>query len=102
MIKIGKTKIFLYNSKLHFFNECIKVLEILNKNKNKDKEFLYEILIYLFKNSCEDYSKIYDYIIGTNRIKMIYGKNIIEKKYIKDFKLLINIFQAHVYSYSFQ
>jgi len=82
-----------------YFNECIKVLSILNKYK--DKQFLFEILIYLFKNSCEDYIKIYDYLIATNRIKIIYGKKVIEKKYIRDFKLLIQLYQSHVYSYTF-
>ena len=81
------------------FNECIKVLEILNKHKKK--EYLYEVLIYLFQNDCNNYIKLYDYIVVNNRGKIVYGNKIVERKYTKEFDLLINIYRNHIYSYKF-
>lgn len=81
------------------FEECEKVLEILNEYK--DFKYLYEILIILFKKKCEDYYTLFIYIISNQRKKLVYGKTEIVRPYINDFNFFLEYIYKYYYSYTF-
>jgi hypothetical protein len=80
------------------YDECINVLTLLNKYKYIN--YLYKILIKIFKNKCNEYTIIDENIINNERKKIIYNNIVIERKYVSDFKFLKNI-TNFMYSYSF-
>ena len=80
-------------------NDYKKVIDILNKYK-KEKYF-YKIIIKLFNNDCINYSNLYKNIIQNNKVKIIYGKTIINREYVKYFDLLMNLRHSYIFSYTF-
>jgi hypothetical protein len=96
-----KNEIFIENPKekiKELFDESKQILDILYKYKNENN--FYKILINLFKNNCTEYLILYNYIVKNLRIKIIYNKKIIERKYVEDFDKLI-IYKNYTYSYTF-
>jgi len=99
---VVRDQIYVENPKekiMSIFSECIKVLEILNKYKDEHK--FYKILIKLFKEYCDEYLILFNNIIVNNRVKIIYGNNIIKRDYILNFKFLMNYRYNYSYSYTF-
>jgi len=64
-------------------------------------EYLYKVLIDLFKNDCEKYLILSKYIIDNMIIKIIYDKEIIYREYIHEFNNLLNYRFIYDYSYTF-
>lgn len=60
-------------------NEANNILNILYK---------YNILVKLFKESCDEYVILDKYLIRNTRLQLIYKKKIIKRNYIKDFLYL--------------
>lgn len=65
------------------FNECKDILDILNKYSNEI--YLYKLLVKLFKESCAEYTKVFNYVAKNQRYKIIYGNKIITRDYIDYF-----------------
>ena len=87
------------NSILDIFEESKIVLDILNKNK--DKDFLYQILIDLFKKDCKIYAVLYKYIIDNQRSSIEYGDIKISRPYVIDFSFLLLYRYSYKFSYYF-
>jgi hypothetical protein len=87
------------NDKINeIITESNEVLDILIPFKN---EYLYKVLINLFKNDCEKYSILIKYIVDNMIVKIIYGKEIIYRDYINEFNNLLNYRFIYDYSYTF-
>lgn len=83
---------------IEIIEESKKVLDVLNKYR--EIEYLYEIMIKIFKKKCDEYVVITKYIVENMRTKIKYGKEKIERKYVKDFSLLVDL-RYIWYSYIF-
>ena len=81
------------------FTECKEVLDILNKYS--DEQYFYKILVKLFKDSCEEYSKLLKYIVENQRTNIIYGDTEIKREYFINFKYLTDYRSWYWYSYTF-
>ena len=83
----------------NLFNECYIILGILNKYT--DFEYIYLLMIKLFKNNCEDYCSLFTYIVENSRSKIIYGKKIVIRTYTNKFFNLLTLKRKNQYSYNF-
>lgn len=83
------------------YKECFEMLDILNNNTNYT--YLYELMIDLFKDKtkCNNYTKLFFYLVESLTYKIIYGNHIITKKYGLKFRLLQVLRQNYSYSYTF-
>lgn len=79
--------------------ECMDVLNILYKYKNVNK--FYKILVQTFKESCDEYSILSNYIVDNSRIKLIYNHKTISRDYIRNFNFLKFYRHTSEYSYTF-
>ena len=86
------------NKIMEILEECKKVLDVLNKYR--EIEYLYEVMIKIFKEKCDEYVVITKYIVENTRTKIKYGKEKIRRKYVKDFSLLVDL-RYIWYSYKF-
>ena len=66
------------------FDECNQMIKILNNTKHK---YLYKYMIELFNNkeNCNDYGILADYLVYSNRYKIIYGDKEITSRISKTF-----------------
>ena len=83
------------NDIISLFDECYIMLNLLNNSLGT--EYLYELMIKLFKEDCEKYLLINKYLIENTRIEIRHNKKIISRNYIKDFKIL----KEYRYQYNF-
>lgn len=79
-------------------SESKEVLKIINKYNN---EYLYKVLVHLFRNKCDKYIILFKYIIENIRIKIIYDNEIIHREYTDYFNNLLNFRYIYDYSYTF-
>ena len=80
-------------------NESIDILKILYKYKNNN--FLYKILVKLFRDSCDEYIILHKYLINNNRLKIIYKNKKIKRDYTKNFSYLLRYREMYPYTYEF-
>jgi F0F1-type ATP synthase delta subunit len=89
-----------YGSINSLFNECIEMLNFLNKTQEK---YLYKYLIEIFKDTqkCRQYNSFTRYIVENQRYKIIYGEKEITREYIILFQILNTIKNSYMYVYDF-
>lgn len=82
-------------------NNSLKVMQILNKVRQKKFKFLYELMIYLFNHSCEEYILFNELFIENRIYSITYGSKKIIRKYIAAIHKLIYEKETCLYSYTF-
>jgi hypothetical protein len=89
-----------YGSIQSLFNECIEMLNFLNKTQ---EIYLYKYLIEIFKDEikCKQYNLFTRYIVENQRYKIIYGEQEITREYIMLFQILNTIKNSYSYVYDF-